>query len=77
MTPEQLRMARSALKLSVRKLGEMSGVSFVSISRFENEKSGLQLSSASAIRGALEARGVTFLNHDDASNGIGVSLCSN
>ncbi len=68
-------MARGALKISVRELGESSGVSFVSISRFENEKSGLQHASAEAIRKALEAQGIEFIPEN--GGGPGVRLAKN
>lgn len=73
MTPEQLRMARAAVGLGVRELGEMAGVSFTTISRFENGKSGLQLSTAEAIRKVLEAQGVQFLNSGQVATGPGVA----
>jgi transcriptional regulator with XRE-family HTH domain len=74
MTPEQLRMARNALRLGVRELAEMSGVSFTTVSRFETGKSGLQHSSAEAIRKALEAQGVQFLEAGQVAAGAGVAL---
>lgn len=74
MTPEQVKMARVALGLGVRELGELAGVSFVSISRYETGKSGLQLSSAEAIRKALEAKGIQFLANGDVAEGVGVAL---
>ncbi|MDE4128750.1 helix-turn-helix transcriptional regulator [Phaeobacter gallaeciensis] len=67
-------MARNALRLGVRELAELAGVSFTTISRFETEKGGLQHSSAEAIRKALEAQGVQFLESGQVAAGPGVVL---
>lgn len=74
MKPEQLRMARAALQIGVRDLAEMAGVSFTTINRFETGKSGLQLSTAEALRKALEARGVQFLEAGQVAAGAGVAI---
>lgn len=74
MKPEQVRMARAALGLGVRELAEKAGVSFTTINRFETGKSGLQLSSAEAIRRAFEAQGVQFLESGQVAGGPGVAL---
>ncbi|WP_088651645.1 helix-turn-helix domain-containing protein [Marinibacterium profundimaris] len=74
MKPEQVRMARAALGLGVRELAAQAGVSFTTINRFETGKSGLQLSSAEAIRRALEAQGVQFLEGGQVATGPGVAL---
>lgn len=65
-------MARGALRIGVRELAQKAGVSFTTISRFETERGGLQHSSAEAIRRALEAEGILFL--DDNGDGPGVRL---
>ena len=67
-------MARNALRLGERDLAALPEVSFTTISRFETEKGGLQHSSAEAIRKALEAKGIQFLENGDVSGGVGVSL---
>lgn len=74
MTPEQLRMARGALRIGVRDLAEMAGISFTTINRFETEKGGLQHASAEAIRKALEAEGIQFLENGQVAGGSGVAL---
>lgn len=74
MTPIQLRMARSALQLGVRELAELAGISFTTISRFETGKSGLQHSTAEALRKALEAKGIQFIESGHVATGIGVSI---
>lgn len=67
-------MARAALQIGVRELGEMAGVSFTTISRFETGKSGLQHSTAEAIRVALESRGIQFLDSGQISAGPGIAV---
>lgn len=74
MTPAQLRMARNALHLGVRDLAELAGISFTTINRFETGKSGLQLSTAEALRKTLEARGVQFLEDGQVASGPGVAV---
>lgn len=70
MTPEQLRMARAALRIGVRELAEMAGISFTTISRFETERGGLQHSSAEAIRKALENAGIVFIPENGGGAGL-------
>ena len=74
MTPAQVRMARNALRFGVRELAEMAGVTPATVTRFETEKGGLQHSSAEAIRKALEAQGVQFLEGGQVAAGPGVAL---
>lgn len=74
MTPEQLRMARNALRIGTRELAEIAGVSFTTINRFETEKGGMQHSNAEALRKALEAQGIQFLGDGDTAKGPGVVL---
>lgn len=74
MTPEQLRMARNALRLGVRDLASMAGVSFTTVSRFETGKSGLQHATAEALRKALEAQGIQFLDSGQVAAGPGVAV---
>ncbi len=74
MKPEQLRMARAALQIGVRDLAELAGVSFTTINRFETGKSGLQLSTAEALRKALEKAGIQFLEDGQVAAAPGVAL---
>lgn len=67
-------MARSALRISVRELAEKAGVSFMTINRFETEKGGMQHSNAEAVRKALEAEGIQFIDNGDTADGSGVVL---
>ena len=74
MTPAQVRMARNALRLGIRDLAQLAGISYVTLNRFETEKSGLQHSSAEAIRKALEAQGIQFLDNGEVAAGPGVAV---
>lgn len=74
MTPAQVRMARSALRIGVRELAELADVTPATVTRFETEKGGLQHSSAEAIRKALEAQGIQFLEGGQVATGPGVAV---
>nr|WP_235047568.1 transcriptional regulator [Limimaricola cinnabarinus] len=67
-------MARAALRLGVRELAQLANVTPATVTRFETEKGGLQHSSAEAIRRALEAEGVQFLEGGTVSAGPGVAM---
>lgn len=67
-------MARAALRIGVRELAELAGVTPATVTRFETEKGGLQHTSAEAIRIALEARGVQFLQGGQIAAGPGVAV---
>lgn len=73
MKPEQLRMARAALKWSVRDLAEKSGVTANTISRIENG-SDTRNSTLTAIRNALESNNIQFIPEN--GGGVGVRLKS-
>ena len=74
MTPAQVRMARAALRLGVRDLAQVANVTPATVTRFETEKGGLQHSSAEALRKALEAAGIQFLDAGQVAIGPGVAL---
>ena len=61
ITRKQIRAARAVVGWGVRQLGEQAGVSFATISRFEN---GANTFSATLdkVQRALEGEGVEFLN---------------
>jgi transcriptional regulator with XRE-family HTH domain len=61
MKPIQLRMARAAVGWGVRELAEKAGVTANTVTRIENGADAKQ-STIDALRGALEAAGVEFLN---------------
>ncbi|MFH0255460.1 transcriptional regulator [Roseovarius aquimarinus] len=67
-------MARAAVRLGVRELAASADVAPATISRFESGKGGMQMRSVSALRAALEAHGVQFLDEGDIARGAGVSL---
>lgn len=67
-------MARAALGLGTRELAELAGVAFTTVNRFETGKSGLQHSTAEALRVALEARGIQFLESGTLAAGSGVAI---
>ncbi|GAA4178254.1 helix-turn-helix transcriptional regulator [Shinella granuli] len=72
MDSSQLRMARAALKIGVRELAEMASVTTATITRFENERGGLNSATRAKLRSALEAAGIMFI--DQNGNGPGVRL---
>ncbi|MBB4580366.1 transcriptional regulator with XRE-family HTH domain [Rhizobium aethiopicum] len=72
MTPAQLRMARAALKIGVRDLAELAGVTTATITRFENERGGLNSATAGKLRTALVDAGIIFI--DQNGNGPGCRL---
>ncbi len=71
--PSQMRMARAALKISVRELANLSGVADSTILRFESGKGAILTTNMRRMEEALEAAGVTFLPAD-ATGGPGVRL---
>lgn len=76
MTSEQLRMARSALKIGVRDLAKMADVTTATITRFENERGGLNAASAKKIEKALVDAGIQFLDAGGIAGGPAVALLS-
>ena len=72
MDSAQLRMARAALKIGVRDLAKLAGVTTATITRFENERGGLNSVTNAKLQGALESAGIIFI--DQNGNGPGVRL---
>jgi transcriptional regulator with XRE-family HTH domain len=66
ISSEQVRAARALLRWEQRDLAEASKVSLPSIKRLETTPGALaaQARTINAIRSALEAAGVEFLNHE-------------
>ena len=64
MNPAQSRMARAALKLTVRELAKMARVATGTIVRLEAGET-LQPRTLADIRHALEKAGVVFTNGDE------------
>jgi transcriptional regulator with XRE-family HTH domain len=71
LTPAQVRMARAALRLSVRQLAERTGVADSTILRFETDKGSILASNLGRLQDTLEQAGVAFLPAD-SSGGPGV-----
>ncbi len=71
----QVRMARAALKISVRRLAESTGVADSTILRFETGKGSILATNLSRIQKALEDGGVVFIPAD-SQGGSGVRLKS-
>lgn len=71
MTPEQCKMARAGLGISVRELAELAQVSTNTISRLEAGEE-LKPRTVGAIQRALEVAGVIFV--DENGEGPGVRL---
>lgn len=69
MTAAQCRMARAALALGVRDLAEAAQVSTNTITRLERGEA-LQARTVAAIRAALEATGVEFIEENGGGPGV-------
>lgn len=63
-------MARAALRLGVRELADLSGVSTMTISRFENGQSGGQAETLRKLQSALEVAGVDFIPENGGGAGV-------
>lgn len=70
--PAQLRAARALVGWSRDKLAGAAGTTERTIARFEDGLTSPRVSTAAAIRTALEAAGVMFI--DENGNGAGVRL---
>ena len=69
----QIRLARTALGLGVRELGEAAGISPSTVQRFESGAGGLQTRTLERLQTALASRGIVFIPAD-AGGGPGVRL---
>ena len=72
MNPAQCRAARGLLRWTQPDLAKASGVSDVTVRKFENEQATLQRASLQVMRQAIEAAGVIFV--DENGEGPGVRL---
>ena len=72
MKASQVRMARAALKISVQDLADAAGVHRNTVWAFENGKYAGEPETLAAIRKALEAAGIVFI--DENGGGAGVRL---
>ena len=71
ITGLQIRMARAALKLGVRDVAKLAKVSPATVTRIESDGQA-NASTLAALRSALEAAGVEFV--DENGGGAGVRL---
>lgn len=71
----QIKLARTAIGWGVRDLAEQSGISFNTVSRFENG-AGVQSRTIQALQSTLEDAGVIFINEGAQSleGGSGIRL---
>jgi len=75
-TPAQIRAARSLLGLSQPDAASLAGVSASTLKRAEGSiQTGASVDAIAAIRAALEAAGVEFI--DENGGGVGVRLKKN
>jgi len=63
-------MARAALRLGVRDLAKLAGVSSMTVTRFENGNSGGQGATLTKLRRALEDAGVVFVAQNGDGDGV-------
>lgn len=71
----QVRMARAALKFSVRQLAEKSGIADSTILRFETGRGAILATNLGRLQTTLEDAGVVFIPAD-TQGGPGVRLRS-
>jgi transcriptional regulator with XRE-family HTH domain len=67
----QCRMARAALRWTVRELADKARINHNTVIRFENEKHDANEVTVLAMRQAFEAAGLLFIDADD-NGGVGV-----
>ena len=72
MTPAQCRAARAMLNMTQPLLAEAAGFGLSTVVDFERERRHVSPAATAAIRAALEAAGVVFLEPN--GNGPGVAL---
>ena len=70
MNPAQCRMARAGLSIGVRELAAAASVSMTTLVDFETGKRTPQPRTLAAIRTALEAAGVVFLEQNGGGPGV-------
>ncbi len=75
MTGNQLQAARALIGWSQARVAEAANVSIPTVKRAEGAgKISASSSAVEAIRTALEAQGIQFLDEGDTANGVGVVL---
>jgi transcriptional regulator with XRE-family HTH domain len=73
MTPKTCRAARSLLGLSQAELGDLAGVTMLTVRNYESEKTEPAYKTWRSIRTALERAGILFLDEDESA-GPGVRM---
>lgn len=63
-------MARAALKIGVRDVAAMAGVTTATLTRYENERGGMHADTRDKVQRALEAAGVIFIEGNDEGPGV-------
>jgi transcriptional regulator with XRE-family HTH domain len=63
-------MARAALQIGVRDLAQKAELSAMTVTRFENERTSGAPETQAAIRAALEAAGVDFIEENGGGPGV-------
>jgi transcriptional regulator with XRE-family HTH domain len=70
MNALQLKMARTALGLTVRQAAELAGCSHETIVGIESGRSSIKQSTIDKVRAALEKAGVEFIDEDGGGPGV-------
>lgn len=66
ITPLQVKLARTALGMTLRDLGEATGLAPNTITRIELGRGGIHAANLARLRDVLERRGVMFLPADES-----------
>jgi len=74
MTPEQFKMAKSALSLSNPDVAELTGLHRNTLNKLDKGEG--KASTVQLVRLTLVAQGIQFLDEGDAAEGVGVALRS-
>lgn len=72
MTPEQFKMAKSALSLSNPDVAELTGLHRNTLNKLDKGEG--KASTIQLVRLTLEAQGIQFLDAGDTAEGPGVAL---
>jgi DNA-binding transcriptional regulator YiaG len=75
MTPEQCRAARGWLNWTQADLATRAGASLSTVKDFEGRRRVPIVNNLAAMKAALEAQGIAFLD-DDKSSGLTVEKCN-
>ncbi|WP_036263236.1 helix-turn-helix domain-containing protein [Methylocapsa aurea] len=70
MNPLQLKMARTALDLTVRQAAELAAVSHETIVGIEAGRTSIKQSTIDKVRAALESAGVEFIAENGGGPGV-------